>query len=121
MFTMIEPSGLGSGCRKLHIVLPFQKSSVFRTQAPEAVAEVQAAATDAGEQAAAPVMPEANGRALPEIEHAIGPLRQSVLDHLIDSVDAGPQSVAQILAAMPAGTSRNSASPPSKGNSIAAA
>jgi hypothetical protein len=32
-----------------------------------------------------------------------------VLDHLLDSVDAGPQSVADILAAMPPGTTRGTA------------
>jgi len=58
-------------------------------------------------------LPEAEApaaeRVLPEIEHPIGPLRQAVLDHLIDTADAGPQSVAQIIAAMPVGTSRGSA------------
>jgi hypothetical protein len=73
--------------------------------APEAVPEVEAAAPEA----AVPAPPEANGRALPEVEYPVGSTRQAVLDHLIDSVDAGPQSVAQILAAMPAGTSRNTA------------
>jgi hypothetical protein len=43
---------------------------------------------------------------IPQIEHAIGPLRQAILDHLLDTVGAGPQSVAQILAALPAGTTR---------------
>jgi hypothetical protein len=57
----------------------------------------------------APVMPEANGRALPEVEFPVGSTRQAVLDHMLDSVEAGPQSVAQILAAMPPGTSRNTA------------
>jgi hypothetical protein len=47
-------------------------------------------------------------RALPfEIDPAVGGLRRAILDHLLDSAEAGPQSVAQILAAMPAGTSRN--------------
>ncbi len=36
-------------------------------------------------------------------------MRQAILDHLLDSVEAGPQSVAQLLATMPPGTSRNSA------------
>ncbi len=40
-------------------------------------------------------------------EHPIGSLRQAILDHLLDSVDAGPQSVAQILAALPPGVTRN--------------
>jgi hypothetical protein len=48
-------------------------------------------------------------RVLPEIEHAIGPVRQGVLDHLLDSADAGPQSVAQIIAALGGGISRNTA------------
>jgi hypothetical protein len=34
--------------------------------------------------------------AAPEIEHPIGPLRQALLDHLLDS--QGPQTVAQIIA-----------------------
>jgi hypothetical protein len=46
-------------------------------------------------------------RVLPQIEHPIGKLRQSVLDALIDADE--PLSVARILAKMPAGTSRNSA------------
>jgi len=54
------------------------------------------------ESAAAP----AAERALPEIEYPIGPLRQAVLDHLADT--EGPQSVAQIIASMPAGTTRGS-------------
>jgi hypothetical protein len=48
-------------------------------------------------------------RVLPKIEHAIGPLRQGILDHLLDSVDAGPQSVSQILASLPGGTTRGNA------------
>ena len=67
----------------------------------------EAAELDAARLEAAPVTPEVDAPVVPEIEHPIGPLRQSVLDHLIDTVDAGPQSVAQILAAMPVGTSRN--------------
>src|SRR5258706_2650278 len=56
---------------------------------------------------AAPSSAEAPAeRALPDgIEH-LGVLRRSVLDHLLDTVDAGPQSVSAILAAMPAGTTR---------------
>jgi hypothetical protein len=51
----------------------------------------------------------AEQRSLPfDVEH-LGVLRRTVLDHLLDSADAGPQTVAQILAAMPAGTTRNSA------------
>ena len=37
-------------------------------------------------------------RALPEIEHPIGPIRQAILDHLVDS--EGPQTVAQIIAGL---------------------
>jgi hypothetical protein len=66
---------------------------------------------------AEPARPDAVGiadaiaaeRVLPEIEHAIGPLRQAILDHLLDMADAGPQSVAQILATMPPGTTRGNA------------
>jgi hypothetical protein len=36
--------------------------------------------------------------ATPEVEHPIGPLRQALLDHLLDS--EGPQTVAQILAGL---------------------
>jgi hypothetical protein len=79
--------------------------------APEAVErfspDLEKTTPEVVSEGEAPVTREAAAPALPEIEHAIGPMRQSVLDHLIDSVDAGPQSVAQILAAMPAGTSRN--------------
>ena len=65
-------------------------------------ANSEPAATDApAEQADMPV--------LPPIEYPIGPMRQAVLDHLLDTVDAGAQSVAQILAAMPPGTTRNTA------------
>jgi hypothetical protein len=46
-------------------------------------------------------------RVLPEIEHPIGPLRQAVLDALLDS--EGPRTVSQILAKLPVGTSRNTA------------
>ncbi len=69
--------------------------------APETSAE--ASSPDGVEVSGAP----ATERSLPPIGHPIGPLRQAILDHLLDSVDAGPQSVAQILAAMPPGTSRN--------------
>jgi hypothetical protein len=48
----------------------------------------------------------ATDRTLPEIEHPIGPLRQAVLDALVDTDE--PQSVARILAAMPPGTTRGS-------------
>jgi hypothetical protein len=42
--------------------------------------------------------PSADARAALEIEHPIGPVRQGVLDHLIDS--DGPQTVAQIIAGL---------------------
>jgi hypothetical protein len=58
-----------------------------------------------GMPAAAPAEAPAE-RALPfDVEH-LGVLRRAVLDHLVDT--EGPQSVAQILAAMPAGTTRGS-------------
>jgi hypothetical protein len=43
-------------------------------------------------------VPSADARAALEIEHPIGPVRQGVLDHLIDS--DGPQTVAQIIAGL---------------------
>jgi hypothetical protein len=45
-----------------------------------------------------PAVPSADARAALEIEHPIGPVRQGVLDHLIDS--EGPQTVAQIIAGL---------------------
>ncbi len=55
------------------------------------------------ESAAAP----AAERGLPyDVEH-LGPLRRAVLDHLVDTDE--PQSVAQLLSAMPPGTTRGSA------------
>src|SRR5258706_8930912 len=59
---------------------------------PEAVAEVEAAPPEA----AVPASAEVPAAALFEIEHPIGPVRQGVLDHLVDS--EGPQTVAQIIA-----------------------
>src|SRR5215470_12204526 len=41
-----------------------------------------------------------------DVDH-LGPIRRAVLDHLLDTDE--PQSVAQILAAMPPGTTRGSA------------
>jgi hypothetical protein len=56
---------------------------------------------------AAPSAEAPGERDLPfDVEH-LGPLRRAVLDHLVDT--EGPQSVAQILAAMPVGTTRGSA------------
>jgi hypothetical protein len=86
------------------------------------IAEIETAPETAppgsDEQVASPIVPEvdasimqdaAEQRSLPfDVEH-LGVLRRTVLDHLLDSADAGPQTVAQILAAMPAGTTRNSA------------
>jgi hypothetical protein len=79
--------------------------------APEATAELedappQAAALDglapapdepvaASSSAAAP----AADRAMPEIDYPVGPVRQAILDHFIDS--EGDQSMAQIKAALP--------------------
>jgi len=71
---------------------------------PEAAAELEAAPPPAPE--AAPLAEAPAEPVLPEIEYPIGPLRQAVLDHLLDSAEAGPQSVSQILAAMPPGTTR---------------
>jgi hypothetical protein len=68
--------------------------------APEASAELDAARLEA-----APVKPEAEARALPEIEYPIGPVRQGVLDHLLDS--EGPQTVAQIIAGLGGNHTRN--------------
>ena len=61
---------------------------------PEAVAEVEAAPPEA----AVPASAEVPAAALFEIEHPIGPVRQGVLDHLVDS--EGPQTVAQIIAGL---------------------
>jgi hypothetical protein len=70
--------------------------------APDAAAIEAPASAESSEPAAE--------RALPfEIEHAIGPLRQAVLGHLLDTQEQGPQSVAAILASMPASTSRANA------------
>jgi hypothetical protein len=74
-----------------------------------AAAADQVPALDAPPDAAGIANAIATERVLPEIEHAIGPLRQGILDHLLDSVDAGPQSVAQIYASLPAGTTRGNA------------
>jgi hypothetical protein len=81
---------------------------------PELAAEVEAPAPDGAAPAderlraacatSEPPVPE---RVLAEIDPAVGALRRAIIDHLADSVDAGPQSVAMILSAMPAGTSRN--------------
>jgi hypothetical protein len=46
--------------------------------------------------AGAPAEMPADAPALPEIEHPIGPTRQAVLDHMLDS--EGDQSMAQIIA-----------------------
>jgi hypothetical protein len=94
--------------------------------APEAPAELEAVppqataadglapppdAADVDAEAAAPstdasAVPAAE-RALPfDVEH-LGVLRRAVLDHLVDTDE--PQSVAQILGAMPSGTTRGSA------------
>jgi hypothetical protein len=67
------------------------------TELPPAVDEVSS------EVPSAEVLAE---RALPfDVEH-LGVLRRAVLDHLVDT--EGPQNVAQILAAMPPGTTRGS-------------
>src|SRR6267143_1506783 len=82
--------------------------------APEAAAELDAAPGEVQSPNSAignrgtetPAAPAA-GRVLPEIQHPIGTLRQAVLDALLDS--EGPRTVSQILAELPAGTSRNTA------------
>src|SRR5258705_975877 len=62
-------------------------------------------ATGANAPSHEPVTP-AGERDLPfDVEH-LGPLRRAVLDHLVDTDE--PQSVAQVLAAMPVGTTRGS-------------
>jgi hypothetical protein len=86
--------------------------------APTAAAEVEAApghaadglvpATEQGVAAptelapavdeASSEVPSADARAALLVEHPIGPVRQGVLDHLIDS--EGPQTVAQIIAGL---------------------
>jgi hypothetical protein len=71
---------------------------------------VLAVAPAPSQQTAVPSESEAPERVLPEPDHPIGTLRQAILDHLLDSAEAGPQTVGQILAAMPAGTSRNTVS-----------
>jgi hypothetical protein len=80
--------------------------------APPDAAELEAAVPDvasadavtAGDDAEQPPVPEL---AQPEIEHPVGSLRQAIIDHLTDT--EGPQTVGQILAALPVGTSRNTA------------
>ena len=69
--------------------------------APEAIAELEAAPPQAAPAA------QVAERTLPfDVDH-LGLLRRSVLDHLLDT--EGPQSVAQIVASMPPGTTRGSA------------
>jgi hypothetical protein len=78
------------------------------TDAPTDLTEPEAASTTPGAEAAA-APHEDSERQLPfDVKH-LGPLRRAVLDHLLDSVDAGPQSVADILIAMPPGTTRGTA------------
>jgi hypothetical protein len=60
---------------------------------PDAVGTTEAIATE---------------RVLPEIEHPIGALRTAILVHLVDSAEASPQSVAQIIAGVGGTISRNS-------------
>jgi hypothetical protein len=72
---------------------------------PDATAELEAASTPEAPEAAASTAAPAE-RDLPfDVEH-LGPLRRAVLDHLLDTDE--PQSVAQILAVMPPGTTRGS-------------
>jgi hypothetical protein len=78
--------------------------------APEAVAELEAASSEAEVpsepsgsteiEAASVEADEATGeRAVPEYEYELGPVRQGVIDHLIDTAPE-PQSVAQIIAGL---------------------
>jgi hypothetical protein len=79
------------------------------TDAATGLTEPGAASPASGAEAAAAPQEDSEPRSLPfDVEH-LGPLRRAVLDHLPDSVDAGPQSVADILAALPAGTTRGTA------------
>jgi hypothetical protein len=66
---------------------------------PETVASAEALS---GPDAA-----EADAPALPEIEYPVGSTRRAIFDFLLDTVEAGPQSVAQILSMLPPGTSKN--------------
>src|SRR5215472_16362160 len=59
------------------------------------------------QQARKPLLPRRKNFAVQR--RAPGPLRRGVLEHLVDLVDADPQSVADILAALPAGTTRRTA------------
>ena len=75
--------------------------------APDGAAEIEAVAPDAGEQAAAPVTPEAAAASAPEAEAETDDnrtAREKVLDHFADCDDPD-QSVAQIIAGT--GLSRN--------------
>jgi hypothetical protein len=70
--------------------------------APDLAAEVEAARVEADATGK-----PGDARALPEIDPAAGALRRAIIDHLVDTAEAGSQSVAAILSAMPVGTSRN--------------
>jgi hypothetical protein len=81
---------------------------------PPQAASVDGLAPATDESAAAPTLddtssevPSGDARTLPEIEYPIGPLRQAVLDALLDADE--PLSVARIHAEMPVGTSKGSA------------
>src|SRR5258708_36506626 len=67
----------------------------------------QAAGSEPAAAPAAAAPPAANGRIALELEFPVGSTRQAVLDHFLDS--EGDQTVAQIMAAMPTGTSKNTA------------
>jgi hypothetical protein len=84
---------------------PVESGSVSPQAADELVPATDGTAADQmpevppPDQAAVDAAP--GERALPfELEHEIGENRRKVLDHLLDSVEAGPQSVAQIHAAL---------------------
>ncbi len=83
---------------------PPNLAEISARSAPEATAELEAAAPQASE-AVASADPSAE-RALPNVEH-LGVLRRAVLDALLDADE--PLSVSRILAEMPPGTTRGSA------------
>jgi hypothetical protein len=80
--------------------MPIEPVPPIPPPGPESTAEVEAASPEA-----APAEAPADRAAPFDVEH-LGPLRRAVLDALLDTEE--PQSVAQILAAMPPGTSRGS-------------
>jgi hypothetical protein len=74
------------------------EAAELETTAPDAAPQEDAAPADKPDQAPGDRI---------ELERPTGGLRQAIIDHLVDTAEAGPQSVADILQAMPAGVSRN--------------